>query len=539
MPNPIIYLETGDDIGQAIARANRVKSESIVLVIPKGAVLLHSALNLKLLKKYFDSQKRSVSLSVADKIGTTFAQQAGFELASPVTQINHFLDQDDSTIEDDLEPPEVTVEEDIELDADEIEPDQAPASPFIKRGLGLPKNPLTSPLMRPPQLTSFRLRLSRQHKLALLLIGVGIIILGSVGYFILPRANVTLEVQSEPFKKQFALILADAQDVQAVGANILTGRFLEVSRENVATFTATGEQNSGQKAEGKITVYNHTGSIAGLLANTRFQSKDGLIFRSKSEILVPPARNNSPGRATVDAIADEGGTKYQLPVDAELSIPGLAANARELVYGKISTAFSGATDEITKVVSQEDIDKAKEEAAKNVFAAAESELEGQLKRNEEIAPSFIQNDVIDAIPSVTAGSTNDTFEIRVQSRSWVIAVPKGHLQEAVFNAAANEVPEGKQITARTADTAKLDVLEGNFLTHRINLAVLVDGRVGPVIDTTAIVARLANQLIADGKTYLQGLTQVASSSVEIWPDWMHRIPLLPNNIKVNVVYLGE
>jgi len=527
---PIIYLEAGDDLSQAIQKINRVKSASITIMIPKGAVLMHSPLNLKILKRCLDNQQRTAQIAIADKIGSTFAEQAGFELAiiTPASSQPVVL-EDIETI-----APEVALEEDIELDETELE--EIPVSPFIKHGLGIAK---ASSIIRSPQLTNWRLRLSRQHKLTLFIVAIGLVILGSVGYFVVPKAQVTLEVQSEPFKKQFALILADTQDLQAAGANVLTGRFLEVTRENVATFSATGEQNNGKKAEGQITVINHTGSIAGLLANTRFKTPSGLIFRIKTDALVASARNQVPGKTTVGAVADEGGTKYNLSAPLKLSVPGLGTNAQELVYGEIADSFTGGTDEITKVVSQEDIDKAKEAAAKNVFAAAEAELQKQLKRSEEITPNFIQSDVIDAIPSVTVGATKDQFEVRVQSRSWVIAIHKGNLQAAILNAAANEVPEGKQVTQRTVDTAKTTAVEGNFLTHRINLLVSVDGRIGPLLDTANIAARLVNQPIASGKNYLQGLSDVASSSINIWPAWMPRTPLLRNNVKVQVVYLGE
>jgi hypothetical protein len=223
----------------------------------------------------------------------------------------------------------------------------------------------------------------------------------------------------------------------------------------------------------------------------------------------------------------------------KLTVPGLALNAQELVYGEIAGPFSGGTDDIQKIVSQEDIDKAKEEAAKNVFVAAEVDLQKQLKRGEEIVPNFIQNDVIDSTPNVNAGSTNNQFEMRVQSRSWTIAIKKDAIDTAIANAALAEVPEGKQITSRTIDTAKVDVAEGNFLTHRVNLVVALDGRVGPRLDTAGIASRLANKKLADGKTQLQGLTDVASSEIIIWPKFMPRIPLLLSNIKIDVVYLGE
>lgn len=540
-PNTI-YLEAVDDLSQVIMKIGRVKNPHLVLAFPKGALMMHSPLNLKVLKRWLDQTGRIAHISIADKVGTTIASQAGFQIIAPtiepIATTESEAAEDIETDDADPTTPELSLSEDIEFIANTLPQDDQPITvPFVKRGLGLAKT--AGQMMRPPQLTNWKLKFSRQSKFTILFGCIGLVILGSVGYFAIPKATIRLEVQSEPFKKQFALIVADEQDSQAVGSNILTGRFLEVTRENVTSYSATGEKNNGAKAEGKIVVINHTGSIAGLLANTRFKAANGLIFRLKSEILVPPARGGTPGRATVEAVADEGGTKYNLTAPMKLTVPGLADNAQALVYGEISGTFTGGTDEITKIVSEEDINQAKEAAAKNVFAAAEAELQKQLKRNEEIISSFIQNDVVDAIPSVTAGATKDQFEVRVQSRSWVIAIPKNKLNDAIFNAAVFEVPESKQITDATVKSAKVDVTEGNFLTHRIHLAISLDGRVGPQLNTDDIIANLANQPVASAKNYLQGLTTITSSSVDVWPKIISRVPLLRNNIKLSVIYLGE
>lgn len=531
---PIIYLETADDLNSVLAKISRIKAASFILAIPAGAALMRSPLNLKILKRYLDETNRNVQISVADKIGSTFAASAGFELAT----ISAPVADDVVAIEPVL--PEVSMEENIEMTNAEFEEEPLPdLNPSPSRSARRLSASGVGSFIRPTGATRLQLRLSRQHQITLWLALAGLLMLMSVGYFVIPRATVTLEVQSEEFKKQLSLVLADKQDLQAAGPNILTGRFLEIARENVSTFFATGEKNDGDKAEGKITIFNHTGSIEGLLVNTRFKTANGLVFRLKSEILIPPARNKTPGRATVDAVADEGGTKYNVAPRLKLSIPGLNATAQALVYGETAVAFSGGTDQITKVVSQEDIEKAKEAAAKNVFVEAEAELQKQLKRNEELVPTFIQNDVIDSMPNVNAGATNPQFEIRVQSRSWTIAILKDELQKAIANAVTFEVPEGKQITQRSVETAKVDVVEGNFLTHRVNLSVALDGRVGPSLDLKDLTSHLVNQPLASGKSYIQSLTNIASSEIVIWPQFISRIPLLSSNIKLNIVYLGE
>ncbi len=525
---PTIYLEFDDDLGDVLVKIGRIKSPTFILMIPPGGALLRSGLNLKILKQYLEKNGRSARIGTADPMGIVLATAAGFDLtevtspaseveAAETFQINDFTETEEPQFED-------------ESPAYPTSPSPLPRK-LSGGGFGA--------LVRSATTTKVQLRLSRQHQITLWLVLGGLLILGSVGYFLVPKATVTLEVQSEEFKKQLSLVLADQQDLQAAGPNILTGRFLEITRESVSTFSATGEKNDGNKAEGKITIFNHTGSIEGLLANTRFKSATGLVFRLKNEILVPPAKNKVPGKATMDVVADEGGTKYNVAAGIKLSVPGLNTTAQALVYGETASAFTGGTDQITKVVSEEDIEKAKEAAAKNVFAEAETELRKQLKRNEEITPAFIQNDVVDSMPNVSAGAVNPQFEIRVQSRSWTIAIHKNELKKAIANAAAFEVPEEKQITGRTIDSAKVNVVEGNFLTHRVNLLVSLDGRIGPKIDTVEIAKHLANQPISSGRTYLQGVANIASYEITTWPTFISRIPLLTNNIKVNVVYLGE
>ncbi len=528
---PTIYLESNDDLGDVLAKIDRLKSPNFILIIPPGGALFRSALNLKILKQYLEKNNRSARIGTADPMGIVSATAAGFDLTevtspTPEVEAAETFQINDFTENTETEEPQF----EDETPAYPTSPSHIPRK-LSAGGFGA--------LVRSATTTKVQLRLSRQHQITLWLVLGGLLILASVGYFLIPKATATLEVQSEEFKKQLSLVLADEQDLQAAGPNILTGRFLEITRESVSTFSATGEKNNGNKAEGKITIFNHTGSIEGLLANTRFKSATGLVFRLKNEILIPPAKNKVPGKATMDVVADEGGTKYNVAAGLKLSVPGLNTTAQALVYGETASAFTGGTDQITKVVSEEDLEKAKEAAAKNVFAEAETELRKQLKRNEELTPAFIQNDVVDSMPNVSVGAVNPQFEIRVQSRSWTIAIHKNELQKAIANAAAFEVPEEKQITQRTIDSAKVDVVEGNFLTHRVNLLVSLDGRIGPKIDAGEITKNLANQPVDSGRAYLQSITNIASSEITMWPTFISRIPLLTNNIKVDVVYLGE
>ncbi len=539
MAEQLVYLEANDSIAEAVARLQRTKSSDVVLVVPQRALLLQSPINLKILKRQAEILGKTVSLVSRDEIGRNFANQAGFKVLEKLG-------------EDAAEAPGEIIEK---TPTDELSPEIATKHPTIKYKKYEPKpwgykaatkinlteeGPFSPPpAIRPPETTKRHLKLEKHHQVLIGFVVVGLVVLGSVGFFILPKAHVSLEIQSEPFSKQFTLLLADEQDLQAAGPNVLTGRFVELTREKSSSFDATGEENKGDKAAGKITVVNYTGSIQGIVANTRFRSSSGLIFRLQNEILVPPVRSGNPGKATVAAIADEGGIKYNIAAPAKLTIPGLGDAGVDAVYGEVNGSFTGGTDDITKVVSEEDINKAKEESSKNISVAAEAELSELLKRGEKVTPEFIQNDVIDVVPSVSAGAKKDQFEMRVQSRSWTILASQDEVKSAIANAAAFEVPEGKQVTENTIENAKIEVVESNFLSHRITLVVTLDGRIGPKLDQQEITAGLTSKSIPEGEESLRKLPEVTTATIEIWPTFITRIPLLTSNIQLHIIYIGE
>jgi len=539
MAEQLIYLEANDSIAEAVARLKRTKSDDVVLVVPQRALLFQSQINLKMLKRQADFLGKQVSLVSRDEVGRNFASQAGFKVLEKLGddtpeshgEVVEASPADEVPAEDEFEHPTVKYTK------------YEPKSKSVARPKRImpiePSGAIMPPAIRPVAKTRQRLKLERHHQVLIGFVVIGLIILGSVGFFILPKAHISLEVQSETFSKQFTLLLADEQDLQAAGPNVLTGRFIEMTREKVSSFQASGEENKGNKAEGQITVVNHTGSIQGLLVNTRFKSPSGLIFRIKNEILVPPARSGNPGKATVAAASDGGGARYNVSAPMKLTIPGLGEAGVSMVYGEVAGSFTSGTDDITRVVSEEDINQAKEEASKNVSVAAETELSETLKRGEELLPEFVQNDVIDVVPSVSAGAKKDQFEVRVQSRSWVILVGQNEVRQAVANAAAFEVPEGKQVTDNTVKNAKIEVVESNFLSHRITLLVTLDGRIGPKLDRDEIVVGLVNKSIDESEEILRDLPEVTAATVEIWPTFITRIPLLASNIRLHIIYLGE
>jgi hypothetical protein len=72
-----IYVEVSDEITTVIERMKEANDTAIALVVPKGAILLQSIVNLKLAKRAAADHGKELSLITTDKIGKNLATQVG------------------------------------------------------------------------------------------------------------------------------------------------------------------------------------------------------------------------------------------------------------------------------------------------------------------------------------------------------------------------------------------------------------------------------------------------------------------------------
>jgi hypothetical protein len=71
------YIDVDEEITSTIERIHKAIAEEIVVVVPKGALLIQSIINLKLLKKEADSLGKEVIIVTQDKIGKLLVEKAG------------------------------------------------------------------------------------------------------------------------------------------------------------------------------------------------------------------------------------------------------------------------------------------------------------------------------------------------------------------------------------------------------------------------------------------------------------------------------
>lgn len=156
---------------------------------------------------------------------------------------------------------------------------------------------------------------------------------------------------------------------------------IRVSGESGKAVPATGGEFVETKASGTITIYNSFSSESQrLIANTRFESKEGLIYRIKDAVTVPGQKisggTTTPGSLEVTVYADEPGPEYNVS-NTTFTIPGLEGDPRFTAFraetnGAIVGGFSGTARQVDEEVLAQAREEIQEELKEQLVSEAEA-----------------------------------------------------------------------------------------------------------------------------------------------------------------------
>ncbi len=105
-----IYLEADEEVTSAIDKIKKSKKKNVVLVLPRGAMLGQSIVNLKLVYKEAASAGKEVALVTSDTTTQNLAERIGFMVYDTVKKISFAASPKDKT------PPAHTLKDDAPIE---------------------------------------------------------------------------------------------------------------------------------------------------------------------------------------------------------------------------------------------------------------------------------------------------------------------------------------------------------------------------------------------------------------------------------------
>lgn len=537
-----IYLDAEDEITAIIEKVQSAHGSIVAVVPPKRAPALQSVVNLKLLQRAARSGKKNLVLvtteasllPLAGSVGMMVAKTASSkpEVPPAPTQAEPTHDgTHDDIVETGEEPALDTTKPIGELAKppasaaakDSVETvelaDKAPKKPTKdKKAASKPDKKL-----KVPNFNTFRKKLLIAGAALVLLI-----ILFVFANMILPRATIVIKTDTTNVETNLNLTArADASSVDA--ENLVVPMIREELRKTDSERApATGERDEGAKARGSVTFSIECGDVDGtpptIPAGTAISSNNLNFITQSSVTLSTPAFSPCRFSGNTNVVAQNNGDQYNLSERSyEVSVANVSA------YG---STMSGGSSRVVRIVSQRDIDGARQKILDRITSDAEEELKTRFdQQNTVVIPDTFKagEPVITSSPNANAEGNEVSVSVTITYEQ--IGVSRDDLEKVIEADVNRQIDTNKQQVQNVGlDTMALRVTSVGAAETRFQLQAVAQA--GPQFDTEGIKQEIAGKKRGETTSIILDRPGIRDVEVDYSPFWVFSTPTRTGKITI-------
>lgn len=556
-----IYVDVDDEITVIIDKVKASNARVLALVLPKRASVLQSIVNMKLLKRSADSDKKNLVLITSEAGLLPLAGAVGLHVAKTLTSAPQIppspaTPSDSETVDEDMsviplepeeETPDLTKEAGLAAsvgaldDATKHTPKGDKALENLKLDAEEETNPETGKRVKVPKDKHLKVPNFDRFRLFLILgivVVIGLIVLAVFALSVWPHADISIKTNATTVNTSESITL----DPQATSANIASGDIPATQVSEQKTFTqtvnTTGQQNTGNSASGSV---NLTASDCNLTyqGNTNFTipAGTGISYNNLTYI--------TQNATTMDYNGlDHTKTCFQYvangPTNITAQSPGTAYNA-QIQNGTVAAypevvangSASGGTDTFVQIVSQADITSATAKINASNNSTVEANLASQL-RGQNLYPINVTfaagNPQITSSPSVGAqGSTVTvteiiTFTMFGAKQSDINAIVDANIQ--------SQTAKNQNIISNGVNEAAFKQNGTSGTTDEVTLAT--SALVGPSISPAQIRQEVKGKSATAAIAAIKQNPDITGVTIKLSPFWVTSVPGSTSKITVNI-----
>lgn len=545
-----VYVDIDDEITSIIDKIEAAKHKIIALVLPKRATSLQSIVNMRLLKRSAEKAGKNVVLitnepsllPLAGAVGMYVAKnlQSKPEIPSPP---NSYVQEPETDGE-----PDDEIDETAKIDYNKPIGELAAASELDDSPIDLDDEVETdaAALAAPAVKKNKKLKVPNFEKFRLLLVGgvalvLGLVVFAIFAIFILPKAEITVKTASEPVSADFTLTTSDTATGLDGEKGIIPASVKTTDQASAQQVPATGQKNNGTKATGSVRLRNCTNSDVTVPAGTGVSS-GGLTFITQKTVNLGDGNfTGGPGSvckngtedhiASVQVTAQNPGTKYNIG-PGNFTVSGVSA----LVTGSSTASMTGGTDDIVTVVSQQDIETAKQK----VTSADSDEFSRTFQKQLEDTGFYVLVSTLKLSEPATAttptvGQEASSVNVSIKITYTVLVVPRADLETAVENKLKEQIDEKRQKLSLDDVLDNLDItIENQTSPSKATLAIRQETTAVPVFDINVIKKQVGGKKRSEIEALVKQYPGVESVSTKFSPFWVSKAPSKSGKVTIKL-----
>ncbi len=520
----VIYVDIEDDITSIIDKVKGAKATIVALVPPKRIGVLQSVVNLKLLQRAAQSADKRVVLITSDAALVSLA--AG--VAIPVAKNLQSKPEIPESKQEDKEEEEIINGDDLpvgELAAASAVGAAAASSSTVdaKKPEATTKPLAASAAANAPKKGSKVPDFDKFRKKLFLGIGGGVafILFLIWALVIAPHATVAITAQTNLINIDQNLQLkpnATADPSQ----NLMPATVKQTKKTSSVDFDATGKKNVGDKATGTVVMRT---CIASFSPPSSIPSGTTVSTSGKTYTTTETASFTAEGFGngcanyrsnSVGITAASGGAEFNTSTTA-FTVSG---QANVTAQG----SATGGTDKTVTVVSQSDVDKAKQQLQEQDANSVKSELKKQFGSDMVVIDESFKADAGQPTSSPAVDQEATKAKLTVETTYTLVGVEKSDLS-ANFDAYLKKQLTGKEDQkvydngVSSATFTQFTTVDGGYTTKASTQA-----QVGPQINEESLKPQLVGKRAGEIQQQLSTVEGVEDVETTFFPFWVTKAP---------------
>lgn len=376
-------------------------------------------------------------------------------------------------------------------------------------------------------------------KFLIVIVAVGIF--ASAGFVVVNKISLAT-VEITPYQE---IVEIDSRIIASASLDdgaTLTFETVELDADDSGTVVATGFSSDGKKANGKITVYNkYSSNSIRLIANTRFETPEGKIYRITSPVTVP-------GMSSIDATvyADGTGSSYNIGV-SDFTIPGLKETPMyKDVYARSKTEITGGSDGNTRIIKKEDIEKARTQVKESVSKMIAAAVISKKPEGYVFYDKAMDVDYVESSNNPKTGDSPEKALFKIKGLATGFLFEKNALSKELIedNKRSSRKPIGSSEDVYIANLEDLDfkLLSYDEEDGEIRFSISGDALIVWNVDEAAIIEDLSKAKKGAKKEFYKDVFQkyanIEFANVIISPSWWGRMPKDKSHIEIKQIING-
>jgi hypothetical protein len=400
---------------------------------------------------------------------------------------------------------------------------------FEQRALDpLPDQESSAETSKPSKKRSQWQRFLLQHKKALIfgaLSGFLALLLLLVLYsFFFAKVLITVSPKTQLLQEESMITLAPNAESSDYQKLLLKASLEEKTLSGEDVLTTTGVTLVGDKATGKVTLFNKTKAEKTWNAGTQLTADGDLHFVFNETVTLPAATEKSGGdgldygKLETSVTAAEIGAESNLKKETKLRVDN---SYDDEFSATVLEDFTGGSSREVKVVAKEDQDKLAEQLAEKLNQEALKEYAAANGGGTYYVPTGIYSFASKNF-SAKVGDEADSLTLKADLNVQAVKYTSSDLKELAYEVLKNELPEGYEFSSEDPSLLS-DAASASADAETIQMKVQISNKAQAKIDQDALRASLLGESLESAKQQLANNQALSQYTLHYQPAFLDRL----------------